>query len=129
MATNAITKVKMWVNLTLKLKGNFMSENEINDSDEETYEKGKVYKFDGHKFVELQTNDEVVKVPVSTEVMEVVVRLRKQIHDELKRRSTDNRARRPELDVVASCILMRGASSKVEDLTDDVFQFYKNLYS
>lgn len=102
---------------------------EVTLPDEEIYEAGKIYKFDGQNFVELERNDDVVKVPITHEAMNLIVRLRKQIHDELKQRSTDNRARRPELDVVASCVLMRGAESTVEDLAEDVFQFYKELYS
>ena len=96
---------------------------------DDSYEKGKIYKYDGVEFVEIQVNDEVVKVPITPEAMDAVADARKRIHDELKRRSPDKRARRPELDVVASVMLMQAAAIKVESLAEGVFQFYKKLYS
>lgn len=93
------------------------------------YEKGKLYKFDGHEMVELPLNEDVVKVPITPEALALVSAARNRIHDELKRRSSDGRARRPELDVVASVLLTQGASGKIDGLADEVIQFYRKIFS
>lgn len=87
-------------------------------SNEDLYEKGKIYKFDGHDFVEIQPNDDVAKIPVTKEAMEAVKEARAEIAKVLKRR--------PELDIVASAILMQG--SKLENLAEIVRKYGAKVY-
>ena len=66
-------------------------------TEDERYQQGKLYQFDGNAFVPVEISN-VLKVPVTQEAMEAV----KRVRNEASRLLTS----RPELQIVASALLL-----------------------
>lgn len=85
---------------------------------EPEYKDGALYKREGDKFVELERNPDVVKVPVTLEAETALKAARNLVAKEM--------GARPELSIVASAILIAGAKSM--DLVDTVRKYGAKLY-
>lgn len=117
-------------------------EDEVLSTQDESFKEGKLYKYDGHTFIELPVNDDQEKLFVTHEAKTLVHEMRKQIHDEMKRlaegkklaegngsKKSDVKVRKPDVDVIASVLLMHGARGNLKDLAEAVNQFYRSAYS
>ena len=83
-----------------------------------SYEKGKLYQYDGSEFVELEPSTEA-KVPVTEEAMNALKTVRKAAHAVI--------GMRPELSLVASAMLLEAA--KLEDIATLVKQHGQRIYN
>ena len=83
-----------------------------------SYEKGKLYQYDGSEFVELESSNEV-KVPVTQEAMDVIKSIRKAAHAVI--------GMRPELSLVASAMIIEAA--KLDDIATLVKQYGQRIYN
>lgn len=86
-------------------------------------EKGKLYQFDGHEFVEIQKNENVSKVPITSEALEQIKSMRSDIAKRV--------GRRPELDVISSAMIDFASKStqSPEEIEEYVKRFYISFYS
>lgn len=87
-------------------------------NDENEYEKGKLYQWDGAKFVELEPSNEV-RLPITEEAMEAVKRVRKSTQTLIKLR--------PELSLTASAMLL--AAADMQGIEKCVQQYGYRIYS
>ena len=89
------------------LKGVYMS-----------YEKGKLYQYDGSEFVELEPSNQT-KVPVTEEAMNALKTVRKAAHAVI--------GMRPELSLVASAMIIEAA--KLDDIATLVKLYGQSVYN
>lgn len=85
---------------------------------EKQYEKGKLYQYNGHEFVELEPSGEV-KIPVSDEAMEAIKATRKAAQVVI--------GMRPELSLVASAMILE--ASKIPTIAECVKAYGQRVYS
>ena len=83
-----------------------------------SYEKGKLYQYDGSEFVELEPSGES-KVPVTEEAMNALKTVRKAAHAVI--------GMRPELSLVASAMIIEAA--KLDDIATLVKQQGQRIYN
>ena len=83
----------------------------------ETYQKGKLYQFDGTSFVELEPSDER-KLPVTEEAVNAVKAVRKVAHQMI--------GLRPELSLCASAMLL--AAAELPDIAQRVKALGQRVY-
>lgn len=96
-----------------------MSQTDESKIDVSELEKGKLYKFDGQNLVEIEANADVIKIHVTSEANEAVKDARAKVQKALKHR--------PELELVASAILIEGAKSP--NLVETVREYGKRVWS
>lgn len=87
----------------------------IND---EKYEKGKLYQWNGAEFVELEPSTDI-KLPISEEAMEAVKSVRKAAQSLIKLR--------PELSLTGSAMLL--AAAKLPNIAEIIQQYGQSVYS
>lgn len=85
---------------------------------EKQYEKGKLYQYNGHEFVELEPSGEV-KIPVSEEAMEAIKATRKAAQAVI--------GMRPELSLVTSAMILEAA--KMPAIAECVKSYGQRVYS
>lgn len=83
-----------------------------------TYQTGKLYQYDGSKFVELEPSGET-KLPVSPEAMEAVKQVRKAAQKLI--------GMRPELSLTASAMLL--AAAELSNVAEAVQKYGQRVYS
>lgn len=81
------------------------------------YQKGKLYRFNGVEFVEVEPSDQT-KLPVSDEAAEAVKAVRKAAHQLI--------GLRPELSVCASAMLL--AAAELPKIADLVKAYGQKIY-
>lgn len=85
---------------------------------EKAYQTGKLYQYDGSKFVELEPSGET-KLPVSPEAMEAVKQVRKAAQKLI--------GMRPELSLTASAMLL--AAAELSNIAEAVLKYGQRVYS
>lgn len=85
---------------------------------DKAYQTGKLYQYDGSKFVELEPSTEA-KLSVSTEAMEAVKRVRKASQVLI--------GMRPELSLTASAMLL--AAAELSNIAELVQKYGQRVYS
>lgn len=85
---------------------------------EKQYQAGKLYQYDGSKFVELEPSGET-KLPVSVEAMEAVKQVRKAAQKLI--------GMRPELSLTASAMLL--AAAELSNIAESVQKYGQRIYS
>ena len=83
-----------------------------------SYEKGKLYQYDGSEFVELEPSNQT-KVPVTEEAMNALKTVRKAAHAVI--------GMRPELSLVASAMIIEAA--KLDDIATLVKLYGQSVYN
>jgi hypothetical protein len=84
----------------------------------DSYEKGKLYQFNGVEFVEVEPSDGK-KLPVTNDAFEAVKAVRSAVQKSL--------GIRPELSVVASALLLKAARDN-EGSIENVIEYGKAVY-
>ena len=84
----------------------------------DSYEKGKLYTWNGREFEEIQRLDDVVKMPVTLQANEAVKEVRNRVAKVMRSR--------PELSIVASAMLLAAVS--IPDLEAIVMRYGAQLY-
>jgi len=83
-----------------------------------TYEKGKLYQFNGSEFIELEPSGDI-KIPVTEEAMNAVKSARKLAHSII--------GMRPELSLVASAMILNAA--EYPDIAQSVKSYGQRIYN
>ncbi len=81
-------------------------------------EKGKIYKFDGENFIEVEINENIKKIPITENALEQVKAVRNLVSKRI--------GKRPELDVTASAMLE--LASNLQDIEVKVEEYAKRYY-
>lgn len=85
---------------------------------EKQYEKGKLYQYNGHEFVELEPSGEA-KIPVTEEAMEAIKATRKAAQGVI--------GMRPELSLVGSAMILEAA--KTPTIAESVAAYGRRVYN
>jgi hypothetical protein len=83
-----------------------------------SYEKGRLYQWNGSEFVELELSNEI-KVPVTEEAMDAIKSIRKAAHAAI--------GMRPELSLVASAMVIEAA--KLDGIATLVKEYGQRIYN
>lgn len=92
-----------------------MNTRQINPED---LEKNAMYKWDGVKFIKLDINQDVIKVPITLEADQALKDIRKKVAAEM--------ATRPDLSIVASAVIINAVN--LEGLVGIVKSYGAKLY-
>ena len=84
-----------------------------------TYDKGKIYRYDGETFVEMETNSDSHKIPVTKEAFECLKTIRSNASKSI--------GARPDLLIAASAAILAAAS--LPDISEAVRAYGAHLYS
>ena len=85
---------------------------------EEVFDKGKLYQFDGNRFVQVEPSKEI-KVPITEEAMMEIQELRKTVQKSI--------GMRPELSLVVSAMIVEMAKNP-EEVVNSVKSYGQKIY-